>query len=358
MKFYESEISRLRKVFYTEKEVIFLKTHYTYFFLFIIKWYRMPVFVEVVQTTGGRTGHKMKDYLTAVIFNRICGYKIIKNNTWEFPIDNHNNHVVMFNILDNNIIAERPVDKLIYIDYKLSNWEGMGYDIYSKIIKQISNTISATPDSNIILRLSGSTRIQLSDIYNWEKKAKMPTGSYNEIKSYLKQRYDGLQEQLPKPQKILHITIHIRKGDVFMRPMHQSVDYFKKIIEQIKNINIKKKITIYSEKWPGYDEKDVNELKTLEDQNTIIEIILDRCLYEYFNDILSSDICVACIGQGSFSDLLINYIGDDKIVLINHELRQAKFCDNKDGSLIFTDKNGSFNLDELKDNKRIAKFFK
>ena len=92
----------------------------------------MSIFVEVLQTSGGRTGHKLKDYLTAIIYFFLCNYKIILNETWIFPENDHNNHLSMFNLIDNGLVEQKPIDYQ-YVDYSLSNWSGMDYNKYIEI---------------------------------------------------------------------------------------------------------------------------------------------------------------------------------------------------------------------------------
>ncbi len=306
------------------------------------------IFVEVVQTSGGRTGHKMKDYLTAIIYYFLSGYKIILNDTWNFPEDNndHDNHMNMFNLIDKQIITDRP-NNPIYIDYSLANWSGMQYNKFKEIEENLNSNKKKNANNNIILRLKGASRILLSDVYNWEKNKHIVKGKYKIITNYLRYRYYQINKYVFNKVKALKIAMHIRKGDVYMRPLHQSVKYYENIIKQIKTIKVKKVISIYSEKWKNYDEKDVYDLKKLEDEQTKINIIFSICLYEYFSEILNNFIFVPTLGQGSFSDLLINYKEDYSIIIINHEHRQNKFVDDMNGKLFFTDNNGYFQVNKL-----------
>ena len=84
--------------------------------------------------------------------------------------------------------------------------------------------------------------------------------------------------------------------------------------------------------------------------NTNIEVIFEMCLYEYFIDIINSDIFVATIGQGSFSDMAMHYKSKNTVIIYNNELRQNKFNDNMYNMLIETNKNGDFDIKYLQDN--------
>ena len=88
------------------------------------------------------------------------------------------------------------------------------------------------------------------------------------------------------------------------------------------------------------------ELKKLKDENTDIEIIFKMCLYEYFADIINSDIFIP-IRQGSFSDLVMHYKSKKTIIIYNKELRQNNFNDNMNNSFIETNKQGHFNIQQL-----------
>lgn len=311
------------------------------------------IYIEIIQNSGGRTGHKMKDYLTAFCFYFLFGYKIIKNKYWRFPKNNCNNHLDMFNLYNNELFVNMPRDPVkIKIEFSLCNWLGMKYKKFQKIINEIQCLQENNKNRTIIVQLSKATRIQLCDIYNWELNNFIEKGSYDKIKSYLRTQFLSSplnnQVKLTYNQNILNIVIHIRKGDVFERPLHKSVKYYENIIKLLKQIQLNKNIIILTEKWEGYNGEDVYELKKFEDENTDIEIIFEMCLYEYFADIINSDIFVPTIGQGSFSDLVIHYKSKDTIIIYNKELRQNNFNDNMNNSLIETNKQGHFNIQQLK----------
>ena len=213
--------------------------------------------------------------------------------------------------------------------------------------KQNKNT-----NTSIIIRLSKATRIQLSDVYNWEILGHINKGSYTNLVNHLRQLFLTYQDNCQIPilninDHVLNISIHIRKGDVFDRESHQSIVYYKNIINQLKKINSKKKIYIYTEKFKEYEGEDVLDLKNLQDQNTEIVCIIRVCLYEYFINMIHSDIFVATIGQGSLSDLVINYKSKNTIAIINPLLRQNKFCYSMNKTIVKTDSQGMFDIDLL-----------
>ena len=72
------------------------------------------IFVEITQS-GGRSAHKMKDFLGGFAFFFIYHFKLIYNETWVFPENDCNNHVAMYNILDPDIVVERPTNEIIYV---------------------------------------------------------------------------------------------------------------------------------------------------------------------------------------------------------------------------------------------------
>jgi hypothetical protein len=311
------------------------------------------IYIEIIQSSGGRTGHKLKDYLTAFCFYFICNYKIIINKYWNFPENNCNNHLDMFNLNSSNIFITRPKNPII-IEYSLANWDGMKYDKFKEITKNIEDTQKENANKSIIVKLSKATRIQLSDVYNWELSNLIEKGTYNKLISHLRSLLlsSPINNQIPiikNENNIINISIHIRKGDVYLRKLHQSVSYYENIINNLKKLEFKKNIYIFTEKWKGYNGKDVLNLINLKDNNTNIEVIFDG-LYEYIVDIINSDIFVATIGQGSFSDLVVHYKSKNTIIIYNNELRQNKFNDNMNNMLIKTEKNGDFDIKYLQNN--------
>jgi len=312
------------------------------------------IFIEIIQNSHVRTGHKLKDYLTAFCFYFICNYKTIINDYWNFPENNCNNHLNMFNLNSSNIFINRPKDPII-IEYSLSNWNGMKYDKFKEITETIEDTQKKNINKSIIVQLSKATRIQLSDVYNWELSNLIEKGTYNKLTLYLRTLLltSPNNNQIPiikNDNNIINISIHIRKGDVFTRPLHESVKYYENIIQNLKKFKFKKNIYIFTEKWKGYDGKDVFYLINLKDNNTNIKVIFEFCLYEYFVDIINSDIFVATIGQGSFSDMVMHYKSKNTVIIYNNELRQNKFNDNMNNMLIKTEKNGNFDIKYLQDN--------
>ena len=96
------------------------------------------IYIEIIQNSGGRTGHKMKDYLTAFCFYFLLGYKIIKNKYWQFPENNCNNHLDMFKLYNPNLFVDMPEDPdKIKIEFSLSNWSGMKHEKFKEIISEI-----------------------------------------------------------------------------------------------------------------------------------------------------------------------------------------------------------------------------
>jgi hypothetical protein len=73
-------------------------------------------------------------------------------------------------------------------------------------------------------------------------------------------------------------------------------------------------------------------------------------IYEYFVDIINSDIFVPTLGQGSFSDIAMHYKSENTIVILNNLLRQNTFNDNMNNMLIKTKQNGDFDIKLLENN--------
>ena len=328
-------------------------------------YYIYMIYTEIIQNSGGRTGHKLIDLLTAFGFYFICGYKTIRNNHWKSTKNNCNNHIDMFNLDSSDIFVDKPND-YIKIEYKLRNWKGMKYTQFVDIITEINKLQKENANKSIIVKLSKSTRIQLCDIYNWEKANLIKKDTYNKLTSHLRELLLSYPQNnqlkvISNREDCINICIHIRKGDVFTRPLHKCLKYFKNVINCLKKIKQKKYLYIFTEKWEGYDGKDVLDLINLNDENTHIEVIFEICLYEYFIDIINSDVFVAAIGQGGFSDIVSHYKSKNTTLIYNNERRGNYFEDSKDNMIIQTiwedkdnkrrdDTPGFFNIELLKNN--------
>jgi hypothetical protein len=326
-------------------------------------------FVDVVQL-GGRTGHKMKDYLTGIVLHFLGDLKLAFSSKWIFPERDHNNHVGMFNLVDERIFRDLAGTRdIVYVEYGEWSWSGMAYEKFNEMITSVQVTKLRHPDHKVVLRLTNATRILLADVYNWEAQQHIPRGSFQRITDYIQARYYSSNERVVSTASsmsgggivVVDIGIHIRKGDVHDVPPHTSVTYYKNVIGQLKTIRANIDITIYSEKFGGYDEKDVYELRELEDSSTTINVVFDFCLYEYFSEMLSKRIFVPTVGQGSLSDMVLNYKERSTLVIVNHDesdeicyngrsLRQRpKYVNDMGGALFETDANGYFDVARLQE---------
>jgi hypothetical protein len=294
------------------------------------------IYVSVDQTTGGRTGHKMKDYLTAYCIHFMFGWPIVYNNTWNFPINDHNNHVNIFNIRDNSLSKHCTTSKTLV--YKFQAWAGMDLET----LLQIKETAEKY-NEDVIVIFRDATRVLPNQLYNWGFKKE-----YNNLILHLKNLYDISTFKPPKmlEHKIFTITVHIRKGDVFNRIMHNfdhiDISYYVNVIHNLSKV-IKQPylINIISEKWKGYDEKDVRSLMNLKLENNLkVNVVLDYCIYEYFTDFIESDILVLTNGQGSFSDMGLIYSKPSSKIILCPEYRQFEYVDDLNKKIIFADKNG------------------
>ena len=102
-------------------------------------------------------------------------------------------------------------------------------------------------------------------------------------------------------------------------------------------------------------------MRELEDSSTTINVVFDFCLYEYFSEMLSKRIFVPTVGQGSLSDMVLNYKERSTLVIVNHDesdeicyngrsLRQRpKYVNDMGGALFETDANGYFDVARLQE---------
>ena len=328
------------------------------------------IYTEIIQNTGGRTAHKLIDLITAFCFYFISGYETIRNDNWKSVKNNCNNHIDMFNLGSSYILIDKPMD-YVTIKYELMNWHGMEYTKFAQIIEEINKLQKDNINKSIIVQLSRSTRVQLCDIYNWDKHKLIKEGTYAKLTSHLRELLLSYQhinqlKVINHKQDCINICMHIRKGDVFTRNLHKCLKYFINVINTLKKIKFKKHLYIFTEKWNGYDGKDVFDLMNLSDDNLCIKIIFETCLYEYFNDIIDTDIFVAAIGQGGFSDMITHYRNKHTIVIYNNKLRSNEFEDSSDHMIIQTgwwdkynktvsEKPGFFDVDLIINNPVIKK---
>jgi hypothetical protein len=304
------------------------------------------IYVMVRQSSGGRTGHKMKDYLTAYCLHFLYGWKIMYNHTWYNPkTDNHNNHSNLFNIIDTSLSAPITADITI-VEFIHTSWRGMSTEVLSKL-KTFAETKEEHHGGNVVIELKKATRVLPTQLYNLGY-----IHQYNKLSEHLRSLYYSnenhkLQKHFTK-QHGFNVTVHIRKGDVYNLIKggydHRDISYYRNIIKSLSNIiNVPHTFHIISEKWPGYDEKDVRELKNLNlSPLSEINIYMETCLYEYMTEYIESDILVVTNGQGSLSDLAMLYAKPSSKIFVCREYRQFNYVDDMKGRLVYCDQNGDF----------------
>ena len=108
------------------------------------------IYIEIIQNSGGRTGHKLKDYLTAFCFYYLCNYKTIINKYWNFPKNNCNNHLDMFNLNASDIFIDRPNEPIVTIEYSLANWNGINYDKFKDYFTKFYYFFFELPLDNMV----------------------------------------------------------------------------------------------------------------------------------------------------------------------------------------------------------------
>jgi len=320
------------------------------------------IHIMVTQTSGGRTGHKMKDYLTAYCLHYMFGWRIMYNDTWYNPKQaDHNNHSNMFNIIDTSL-SSRVKTEIPIIEYTYTSWTGMSKERLLKL-KDFAEAQEKENNGNVIIELKNATRVLPNQLYNWGNVYK-----YNELTKHLRKLYysnrnNKLQKSFDKKTNF-NITVHIRKGDVYNKIRggydHSDISYYRNIIKALSRIiKIPHTFHIISEKWTGYDEKDVKELKNLNiSPLSRINIYMETCLYEYMTEYIESDILVVANGQGSFSDLAMLYSKASSQLFLCEKYRQFKFRDNMQGKLVFCDEYGTFNTSSVHLNEKIEHIFK
>jgi hypothetical protein len=309
------------------------------------------IYVLVTQSSGGRTGHKMKDYLTAYCLHFLYGWKIMYNDTWYNPKnDDHNNHSKLFNIIDTSLSAPITADIPI-VEFIDTSWSGMTTETLFKL-KSLAET-KEEQHGKVIIELKNATRVLPTQLYNLGY-----TQQYNKLTEHLRNLYYSnknhkLQKHFSK-QYYFNITVHIRKGDVYNLIKagydHRDISYYRNIIKSLSDIiHIPHTFHIISEKWPGYDEKDVRNLKNLDlSPLSEINIYMETCLYEYMTEYIESDILVVANGQGSFSDLAILYAKPSSKIFVCKKYRQFNYIDDINGRLVYCDQNGAFDSSSIR----------
>lgn len=326
------------------------------------------IYIWITQTSGGRTGHKWKDLVTAFCLHFIKGWKILYDDSWCGSNKNtHNNHLDIFRFTYSSLVKRHNPHQEnsppVYT-FKNTSWDGMTMDTLCELFQFAEHM--DTKCGNVIIRLVEATRVLPNQLYNWGYKQE-----FFKLSSHLRSLYcdydanesstttkpdhhvfehKSFTQTLVSPET-LKIMVHVRKGDCYDRVMHgfdhRNIAYYKNVMTNLYNKYCGQQPIVFnviSETWPGYDEKDVRSLEHLfgETKNCKVNIYMDKCLYEYFTECIESDLIVVTNGQGSFSDLCILYAKPTTKIVLCKTFRQFDFIDDMGGKLIFCDQTGNF----------------
>lgn len=264
------------------------------------------LFITYLQTSGGRSGHKLGEIFTTFIFSKLLDINVLYNTDWNKQL----------------ILSEKSLKKYSYnfkgkfdgivkIDY-IKKWDCLTWEDFNTIKQKISN-LDRT--KNILVELSNVCKIYPHIVYDWRLKKYIQEDLYNlKILPTLRNIYfDDHKDDIKDC-----ISIHIRCGDMYQRLLKAgfTFEYYKNLIDTL-NSHCQTKINVYCE---NKNYQDVYKLKDC--KNTEVYIGGPNKFTDHFNCMVNSKVLILSpSSMAAFAGYLCK-----GLVLIDN--KSAKFRNN------------------------------
>lgn len=213
---------------------------------------------------GGRSGHRIKNISSAILFASMLKGNVVYNDTW---IQERTSLIPEDAFLSK---MEKVKHESFYdhvFPLTMRRVRGMSINEVRHYLKKVLSL--AKKNKKVLLKLKGASRIHLHQAKLWEKQGKIEKGHADTCLEML--RY--LQNFTHDPETITNtFAIHARRGDVAknMISIGYNTDYYKKLITKINlaccDCGFCPEIKIYSEVRGS---EDLDKLKSMENTKII-----------------------------------------------------------------------------------------
>jgi hypothetical protein len=258
------------------------------------------LYLTLIQNSGGRSGHKLKDIMTVFIISYfIEGSVVVRNYSW-------NNQYILGHI-------KRPYMKSLIYDetheIKIDNFHGISNDQFFENIEFIKK--KNIDNKNILIVLSGAFRFHPFQLHNLFLEKKIERDYFtNNFLPTVKNFFFG-KNRPDKPTN--SVAIHIRRGDIGERLIKngQNSNYYGNIIKKL-NSNFNIPINIYSE---NLNSKDLFALK--KEPNVTLHLGTTASIKKDMYEMVTSKYLI--ISSGGFSTI-------SAYISIGTVLYNSRFC--------------------------------
>lgn len=263
---------------------------------------------------GGRSGHALKDIFTCyTLASVVDGLVVLPQEKW------NETTIRKSGSLDGQVIINFDTDesqsmidkgnfsKIITIKAANKQWNGMNFEYFSKLKKQIENA----PQGSLVV-LTGVIRLHLVQLTNWYNKKLIKRDSFADVIPVLRNLYFKDHD----PKTIDCLSIHVRRGDIFnpnspsytTHPaMRWPVGHFEQAIVSFRKLHPHVPINIFSENMFSDD------LKILERHDNLRLVLGDAfSLQKDINYMINSRFFMPC---SSSLSTWISYISRGKIII-------------------------------------------
>ena len=316
---------------------------------------RYPVYVTVIQNSGGRTGHKLKDIFSAFALASLYDWEVVWHPTWRatpgaesldaiaevLPRDGgaaadpdqlsvargeHANHTAdIFGVIGPSMRGADEVSNAGALTVLVDEpaWGGLPFEAVEAIRARVDD---ARRRSAVVLALARATRVHLYQLANWEAAGRARAGAYSDaIRAVRRLFRAAASPHVPavpvaaQPYAAnVSVAIHVRRGDLW-NPARSGdgrafqnggpAAYYVEVVRRLRAALAGRggaAFRLFTERWGSYDERAARAefAPAFAPGAPDLELVVKYCLYEDFAAMAAADVVVLTRGKGSLSDLL------------------------------------------------------
>ncbi len=244
--------------------------------------------------SGGRIGHQLKDLLTGLIVSKWFGLRLVytplNNEKWDkfFGFSG-----IAGDLGDSkpDWVRERSIEKP-------RRWEGIDFDEIVDFVR-----LESRPDARTLLVFEQAARVQLYQIYLWQRQGRIKHDVYSEVIRVLRECYHAAthpeKQPFEDPTKV-NIVVHIRRGDA-SKENHRWLpsSFYRNVITQLQERGQNSEIVFHVHS-AGTDGQMQEIREELHGCAPSIQFYLNTSPFQAFHQMVIADLLV--VSHSSFSD--------------------------------------------------------
>lgn len=257
------------------------------------------VYVTALTDTRGRIGHQLKDVFTGRIVSELTNTRYLHTPLIDPEWD-------LFLGLGKDAVRsdEITLENFTVVQSLATNtWTGMSAVRLAAFIKEIADS---TGQGEVVAVFPASARVQLYQVYGWERNGMVAEGSFSRILGRIRVNYQAARHPKKKARPRwkagdpLVIGVHIRRGDASTRndrlmPLSYYTNIMIGLLAKFEGCSVE--FEIHSSGSEAGMEEIVQAMQAV---SPACRFKLNSCPFESFHEMVTADVLVT--GHSSFGD--------------------------------------------------------